>query len=85
MATYTKKLKTLEIHQAFTGETATPITDTAADDVATRMLNEFKNYGTMHVATGGMEVSVPYHAVQYIKVTETDGSIEKADPYGCDE
>lgn len=80
MATYNKKLKTLEIHLMLDGEPIT-ITDTADDDKATRALNEFKKYGTMHY---GETNAVPYHAVQYIKVTEADASVSKADPYGCE-
>lgn len=81
MATYPKKLKSLEIHLMLDGATES-IADTTADDKAARALNEFKNYETMELENGKM---IPYHAVQYIKVTETDGSIEKADAYGCDE
>ena len=88
MATYNKKLKTLEIHLMLDGEPIT-IADTADDDEATRALNEFKKYGTMHYEVTGSPFpatnAIPYHAVQYIKVTETDASVTKADPYGCEE
>lgn len=88
MATYTKKLKTIIVHLMLDGETVT-IEDTASDDMATRALNEFKAYGTMHYETeeGGMAITnaIPYHAVQYIEVTEADASVERPDPYGCDE
>ena len=87
MATYTKKLKTLAVHLMLDSEVVT-IADTASDDMATRALNEFKKYETMHYETedGGQKVTnaIPYHAVQYIEVTETDGSIEREDPYGCE-
>lgn len=87
MATYNKKLKTLEIHLMLDGEPIT-IIDTADDDKATRALNELKKYGTMHYKEdqGGVKFTraIPYEAVQYIKVTETDASVNKADPYGCE-
>ena len=87
MATYTKKLKTLAVHLMLDSEVVN-IADTASDDMATRALNEFKRYETMHYVTteGDVKVTnaIPYHAVQYIEVTEADGSIEKADPYGCE-
>lgn len=87
MATYTKKLKTITVHQMLDGATV-EIADTASDDKATRALNEFKKYETMHYETeeGGVKVTnaIPYHAVQCIEVTEAEASITKADPYGCD-
>lgn len=88
MATYTKKLKTLAVHLMLDSEVVN-IADTASDDMATRALNEFKKYETMHYVTedGGQKSTnaIPYHAVQYIEVTEADGSVEREDPYGCDE
>ena len=88
MATYNKKLKTLEIHLFLDGANPITIADTADDNKATRALNEFKKYGTMHFEEdqGGMSITnaIPYESVQYIKVTETDGSIERANPYGCE-
>lgn len=76
MATYPKKLKTLEIHLLLNGGKTT-VADTATDAKASRALMEFKNYQPMY-AEGGY---IPYHAVQYIKVTETDGQMERKDPY----
>lgn len=84
MATYTKKLKTLNVHLMLDSEVVT-IADTTADDMATRALNEFKKYDTMHYVADGATNAIPYHAVQYIEVTEVDGSVTKSDPYGCDE
>lgn len=88
MATYTKKLKTLAVHLMLDSEVVN-IADTVDNDMATRALNEFKKYETMHYETedGGQKVTnaIPYHAVQYIEVTEADGSVEREDPYGCDE
>ena len=89
MATYNKKLKTLEIHLMLDGANPITIVDTADDDKATRALNEFKKYGTMHYEAEESGIptihGIPYHAVQYIKVTESDASVSKADPYGCEE
>lgn len=81
--TYPKKLKTVEVHLMLDG---TPVTvaDTADNDIATRALSEFKNYGTAHIVASGATQAVPFHAVQYVKVTETDGEITKADAYGCE-
>ena len=83
MATYNKKLKIIEVHFMLD---STPITvaDTADNDIATRALNEFKNYGTAHIVANGATQAVPFHTVQYVKVTETDGEITKADAYGCE-
>lgn len=88
MATYNKKLKTLEIHLMLDGANPITIVDTADDNKATRALNEFKNYETMHYKEdqGGEKITraIPYESVQYIKVTEADASVTKADPYGCE-
>lgn len=84
MATYSKKLKTLGIHLMLGGETVT-IADTASDDKATRALNEFMAFGTMQYKDGNAIKAIPYHAVQFIVVTETDAEVTKADPYGCEE
>lgn len=81
--TYPKKLKTIEVHLMLDGTVQT-LSDTVNDDSATRALNEFKNYGTAHIVSEGTISAVPYHAVQYIKVTETDGTVTKADAYGCE-
>ena len=87
MATYTKKLKTLAVHLMLDSEVVN-IADTASDDMATRALNEFKKYETMHYESESEGVkttnAIPYHAVQYIEVTEADGSVDRADPYGCE-
>ena len=90
MATYTKKLKTLVVHLMLDSDDSdvVNIADTTSDDMATRALNEFKRYETMHYETesGGQKVTnaIPYHAVQYIEVAEAEADITKADPYGCD-
>lgn len=88
MATYTKKLKTLGVHLMLNGQLIS-VADTATDDAATRALNEFKAYGTMHIEREeqGKRVTeaIPYHAIQYIAVAESDGEAERTDPYGCEE
>lgn len=79
----TKKLKTLEVHLMLDSEVVN-IADTATDNKATRALNEFKAYKTMQYVDGNATKSIPYHAVQYIKVTEAEAEVaDKADPYGC--
>ncbi len=80
MATYPKTLKTLEIHLMLDSEVVS-IADTAEDNKATRALNEFEMYDTMHLEDGQM---IPYHAVQYIKATKTVAQVEKAEAYDCE-
>lgn len=76
MATVEKKLKTLDVYLLYDGEKVT-ISDTADDNKATRALNEFKKYETMHYETeeNGQKVTnaIPYHAVAYIEATESGG------------
>lgn len=83
MATYTKKLKTIEVHQMLDGATVT-IADTADDAKASMALAQFEKYEDMVWKDGENTIVVPYHAVQYIKVTETEAEVEKADAYGCE-
>lgn len=80
--TYKKKLKSITVYQMPDGA-AVPITitDTTDDDKATRILNEYKNYGTAELLVGDSMMFVPYHAVQYIKITEELADVTKADPY----
>ena len=82
-----KKLKEITIH-TFGNDTAMLVSDTADDNKATRALNEFEAYGTMHLvddASARQILEIPFHAVQYIEVFETDGTQERPDPYGCTE
>ena len=76
MATVEKKLKTLDVYLLYDGEKVT-ISDTADDNKATRALNEFKKYETMHYETeeNGQKVTnaIPYHAVEHIEATESGG------------
>lgn len=82
MATYPKKLKTLEIHLMLDSEVVT-VADTATDPKASNALAQFEDYKDMVWEDNGTVV-VPYHAVQYIKVTAEDADVSKADPYGCE-
>lgn len=81
MATYSKKLKTIEIHLLLDGEVIS-VADTAETNAASMALAEFRRGEPMHVDSNRL---IPYHAVQYIKVTEADGTVTKADPYFCEE
>lgn len=90
MATYTKKLKSIVVHSLLNDETqAFPLEDTATDNAASRALADFLAYRDM-VAKVEMDgtmatVTIPYHAVQYIEVNESEVVISSADPYGCKE
>ena len=80
-----KKLKTITIHNLQSSLELT-VADTVDDNKATRMLNEFEAYGTMHlvdVSNPTHITAIPFGAVTYIAVTETDATQEKSDPYGC--
>lgn len=86
MATYTKKLKTLVVHTMM-GDLASSfsIADTATDPMASNALSDFMQYrDIVFSATQGGRVgtvSIPYHAIQYIEVTETEATVERQDPY----
>ncbi len=79
----TKKLKTVEIHQMLDSAVLT-VADTASDPKASMAIASFEKYEDMVWKDGDITKVVPYHAVQYIKVTEADAEYEKADPYYCE-
>lgn len=81
-------LTRLEIH-LFGSNEPIEVEDTEDNDIATRALNEFKNYGTMHLkepageGVVSMVENYPYHAIKYIKMTQDSVAIYP-DPYGCE-
>lgn len=80
---YTKKLKTLTIHMDGNDDPIV-IEDTALNNKATRALAEFDAYDTMHDNINGAIAGIPFHAVKYIVITETNATITKPDAYGCE-
>lgn len=80
----TKKLKTVEIHQMLDSAVLT-VADTADDMKASMVISQFEGYGDLEWKDGDVTKVVPYHAVQYIKVTEAEAEYDKADPYYCEE
>lgn len=83
MATYTKTLKTVEVHLIGSEDSMT-LSDTNTDNSASMALAQFKQHKDATAKAFGIEVTIPYHAIDYIKVTETEAEVEKADPYGCE-
>lgn len=83
MATYTKSLKQITI-KTLGGQTIT-VADTTTAPSASQALAEFENFQTMHTPVSGNTVLIPFHAVETITVELASASVEKDDPYGCDE
>lgn len=86
---YKKTLKTVRVSMLPNGQ-AIDIIDVKDDDKATRALNEFKAYGDIHyeINTGTPDeaiVTIPYHAVRNIAVTEVERTISVTDPYYCED
>lgn len=81
MATnYTKTLKTIEIMVKGSSETGV-VSDTASDAYATTALGQFLKGETMTFPDGGI-VEIPFHAVDFIAVTDGDtAEYTKEDPY----
>lgn len=82
---YKKMMKTVRVSMLPNGQ-AVDIIDVKGDDKATRALNEFKAYGDIHyeINSGSPDaaiVTIPYHAVRSIEVTEVEASINPVDPY----
>lgn len=84
-----KRLTSLEIYPIAPDSRVIEIADTVDDNKATRALNEFKNYGTMHEERNMGEVlmttGIPYHAIKYIKATTVLQGVDGRDPYGCED
>lgn len=82
----TKKLKSIEIKLIGCGDGVIfTVADTATDPVASQNLEAFKRGSYMGFTNEGKKILVPFHAVEYVKVTESEtGVADKADPYGCD-
>lgn len=86
---YKKMMKTVRVSMLPNGQTVN-ILDVKGDDKATRALNEFKAYGDIHyeINSGSPDeaiVTIPYHAVRNIEVTEVEASINLVDPYYCED
>lgn len=78
MATYTKGLKSIEVHTRG-GETITA-SDTVEQPIATQALAEFYAHNVMHILKDPKDF-VPFHAVDYIEVTASSGQFDRSDPY----
>ena len=79
--TYTKGLKTANIHLLGV-EDELLIADTVDNPSATRAIGQFLNKEDMVVDLGTHIAEVPFHAVEYIEVTESKSdSITRADAY----
>ena len=82
--TYTKGLKTASIHVLGLNGSFL-VSDTIDNPSATRAIGQFLNKETMMVDIEGMIGEIPFHAVEYIEVTEsTSNTIERTDAY-CDD
>lgn len=88
MATYPKKLKTVEIHQMLDSQSVT-VSDQAGDMWASMVVSQFEQGRDLEWVTteqGNKTTEcVPYHAVQYLVVSEEGAEYTKADPYYCEE
>ena len=78
--TYTKGLKTASIH--ILDGNHLDVVDTVDNPSATRAIGKFLNRETIIVDLGTQIAEVPFHAVEYIVVTESKSdSITRADAY----
>ncbi len=84
----TKKLKTIEVHQMLFSSSV-PLTDTPTDMKASMALLQFEKHQDltveMEIEDNKILAVMPYHSIQYIKVTEANAEYEKADPHYCEE
>ena len=80
--TYNKPLKSIEV-KTLGGSTFTA-TDTASLPIASDALRDFSHEQTMHIK-GDNLVLVPFRATDVVTVTKSVASVDRADPYGCEE
>lgn len=81
--TYKKGLKSATIKLLGVDDTVS-IADAVNNPSATRAIGQFLNKETMIAEVGTKIEEIPFHAVEYIVVTESvSDSIEKSDAY-CD-
>lgn len=78
MASYVKSLKAIEVHTRI-GDTFTA-TDVNGNPIASRALDEFRHGKEMHIFADPKDF-IPFHAVDYLVLTNTVGEIERADAY----
>ena len=83
MATYTKALKSITV-KTVGGQTFSAA-DTTTAPIASNALAEFEAFQTMHIKGDEGTTLVPFHAVDTIVVETSSETVEKADPYGCED
>lgn len=85
--TYSKALKTVTVN---TLDAPVPIVfiDAVGNPSASRALGQFLKGETIvsQITEQGLvgTVEIPFHAVEYIEVTESTTSVEEKNPYGCE-
>lgn len=80
--TYNKPIKSIEA-KTLGGSTFTA-TDTESQPIASDTLRDFSGKKTMHIRGEGMTL-VPFRAIDVVTVTKSVTSVDRKDPYGCEE
>lgn len=82
--TYKKMLKSINVYSIDGGDLY-DVADTEDNPIASKALGQFLKGETMVIIDRTANVEIPFHAVDYIEVTEVESEpIEIADPYGCE-
>lgn len=78
-----KTLKTIDITIIGANDSIT-INDTVDNPMASQMLESFGREDYMHCIAPEGEIYIPFHAVEFIAVTESTADVpKKPNPYGC--
>ena len=80
--TYNKPIKSIEVETR--GGSTFTATDTASLPIASDALRDFLGAETMHIRGEGITL-VPFRATDVVTVTKSVASVDRTDPYGCEE
>ena len=82
--TYKKMLKAINVYNIDGGDLY-DVADTEDNPIASKALGQFLKGETMVIIDRTANVEIPFHAVDYIEVTEVESEpIEVENPYGCE-
>lgn len=80
--TYNKPIKSIEVKTR--GGSTITASDTSSAPIASDALRDFLGAETMHIRGESMTL-VPFRATDVVTVTKSVASVDRKDPYGCEE
>lgn len=80
--TYNKPTNSIEVKTR--GGSTITASDTSSAPIASDALRDFTEKQTMHIKGEKLNL-VPFHASDVVEVTKSVTSVDRKDPYGCEE